>query len=92
MQITMQTNSNCFLVSRLRNLLCQFLFLFLFGCKRVLGVKGHFLHFLRKDLTTMFPKDLTGCFSHCFVECGDHLVHVCIFIVHDGERNLSLLF
>ena len=34
----------------------------------------------------MFAKDLTGCFSHCCVEGGHHWVHVCIFIVHDGER------
>ena len=32
-----------------------------------------------------FAKDLTGCFSHCCVESGDHWIHVCIFIVHDGE-------
>ena len=37
-------------------------------------------------LLTMFAKDLTDCFSHCCVEGGDHWVHVCIFIVHDGER------
>ena len=34
----------------------------------------------------MFAKDLTGCFSHCCVEGGNHWIHVCIFIVHDGER------
>ena len=34
---------------------------------------------------TMFAKDLTGCFSHCCVEGGDHWVQV-FFIVHDGER------
>ena len=28
----------------------------------------------------------SGCFSHCCVEGGDHSVHVCIFIVHNGER------
>ena len=37
-------------------------------------------------LLTMFAKGLTGCFSHWCVEGGDHWVHVCIFIVHDGER------
>ena len=35
---------------------------------------------------TMFAKDLTGCFSHCSVEGGDHSIHVCIFIIHDGEK------
>ena len=35
---------------------------------------------------TMFAKDLTGCFSHCCVEGGDHWIHVCIFIVQDGKR------
>ena len=34
----------------------------------------------------MFAKDLTGCFSHCCAEGGDHSVHVCFFITHDGER------
>ena len=34
----------------------------------------------------MFAKDLTGCFSHCCVEGGDHCIDVCIFTVHDGER------
>ena len=33
----------------------------------------------------MFAKDLTGCFSHCCVEGGDHCIHVCIFTVHDCE-------
>ena len=37
-------------------------------------------------LLTMFFKDLTGCFSHCCVEGGDHWIQVCVFIVHDGER------
>ena len=37
-------------------------------------------------LLTMFAKDLTGCFSHCCVEGGDHWIPVCIFIVHDSER------
>ena len=37
-------------------------------------------------LLTMFANDPTGCFSHCCVEGGDHSIHVCIFIVHDGER------
>ena len=34
----------------------------------------------------MFAKNLTGCFGHCCVEGDDHWIHVCIFIVHDGER------
>ena len=34
-------------------------------------------------LLTMFAKDLAGCFSHCYVEVGDHRVHVCIFIIYD---------
>ena len=34
----------------------------------------------------LFAKDLTGCFSHCHVEGSDHCIHVCIFIIHDGER------
>ena len=34
----------------------------------------------------MCAKDLTGSFSHYCVEGGDHWVHVCIFIVHDGDR------
>ena len=34
----------------------------------------------------MFAKDLTGCFSHCCAEGGDHWIKVCISIVHDGER------
>ena len=33
----------------------------------------------------MFTKDLTGCLSHCCVEGGDHLIHVCVFTVHNGE-------
>ena len=37
-------------------------------------------------LLTLFTKDLTGCLSHCCVEGGDHWIHVCIFIIHDGER------
>ena len=37
-------------------------------------------------LLTMFAKDLTGCFSHCCVEDGDHWIYACIFIAHDGER------
>ena len=37
-------------------------------------------------LLTMFAKDLTGCFNYCCVECGDHSIHVCVFIVHDGKR------
>ena len=37
-------------------------------------------------LLTMFAKDLTGCFSHCCVEGGDHWIYLCIFVVHDGER------
>ena len=35
---------------------------------------------------TMFAKDLTGCFSHCCVEGGDHWIYVCIFFAHGGER------
>ena len=41
--------------------------------------------FWRLDVL-MFAKDLTGCFSHCCAWGGEHRVHVCIFIVHDGER------
>ena len=37
-------------------------------------------------LLTVFAKNLTGCFSHCCVEGGDHWVHVCTLIVLDGER------
>ena len=37
-------------------------------------------------LLTMFAKDLTGCFSHCCVQGGDHWTQVCVFIVDDGER------
>ena len=37
-------------------------------------------------LLTMFAKGLTDCFSHCCVEGGDHLIYVCIFVAHDGER------
>ena len=37
-------------------------------------------------LLTVFAKGLTGCFSHCCVEGGDHKIHVCIFTIHDGER------
>ena len=37
-------------------------------------------------LLTMFAKDLTGCFSHCCVEGGNHWICVCIFVAHDGER------
>ena len=33
----------------------------------------------------MFAKELTGCFSHSCAEGGDHLIQVCVFIVHDGE-------
>ena len=55
------------------------------------------LSFYRKDqeirqwpgfffLLTMFAKDLTGCFSHCCVEGGDHWIYVCIFVAHDSER------
>ena len=40
-------------------------------------------------LLTMFAKDLTGCFSHCCVEGGDHWIHVCIVVAHDGERCKS---
>ena len=34
----------------------------------------------------MFAKDVTVCFSYCFVEGGDHCIYVCIFTVLDGER------
>ena len=34
----------------------------------------------------------SGCFSHCCVEGGDHSVHVCIFIVHDGEKCKLLVY
>ena len=34
----------------------------------------------------MFAKDLTGCFSHCCVEGGDHWVCVCIFVARDDDR------
>ena len=34
----------------------------------------------------MFAKDLNGYFSHCGDEGGDHWIHVCIFIIHDGKR------
>ena len=37
-------------------------------------------------LLTMFAKDLTGCFSHCCVEDGDHWIHVCVCIIHNAER------
>ena len=37
------------------------------------------------SLLTMFAKDLTGCFSHCCVEGGDHWIQVCN-IIRDGER------
>ena len=37
-------------------------------------------------LLMMFAKDLTGCFSHCCVESGDHWIYVCIFVARDGER------
>ena len=37
-------------------------------------------------LLMMFAKDLTGCFSHCCVEGGDHWIYVCVFVAHDGER------
>ena len=37
-------------------------------------------------LLMMVAKDLTGCFSHCCVEGGDHRVQIYIFIVHNGER------
>ena len=37
-------------------------------------------------LLTMFAKDLSGCFSHCCVEGGDHWIYGCIFVAHDGER------
>ena len=37
-------------------------------------------------LLTRFAKDLTGCFSHCCVEGGDHCIYVCIFVAHDSER------
>ena len=37
-------------------------------------------------LPAMFAKDLTDCFSHCCVEDGNHWIHICIFIFHDGER------
>ena len=40
-------------------------------------------------LLKMFAKDLTGCFSHCCVEGGDHWIYVCIFVAHDGERCKS---
>ena len=35
---------------------------------------------------TTFAKDFTSCFSDCCVESNDHWIHVCTFIVHDGER------
>ena len=38
-------------------------------------------------LLAMFAKDLTGCFSHCCVNGGDHWTHVFIFIVHDGGNT-----
>ena len=45
------------------------------------------LHRSRISAVTLgFAKDLTGCFSHCCAEGGDHWIQVCIFIVHDGER------
>ena len=34
----------------------------------------------------MFAKDFTGCFSHCCAEGNGHWIHVCIFIIYDGER------
>ena len=34
----------------------------------------------------MFAKNLTGCFSHCCVEGGDHWIYVCIFVAHDSKR------
>ena len=37
-------------------------------------------------LLRMFAKDVTGCSSHCFVEGGDHRIHFCICIIHNGER------
>ena len=37
-------------------------------------------------LLTMFAKNLTGCFSHCCVEGGDHWICVCIFVAHNGEK------
>ena len=37
-------------------------------------------------LLMMFAKDLTGCFSYCCVEGGDHCIHICIFTVRNGER------
>ena len=37
-------------------------------------------------LLRMFAKDLTGWFSHCCVEGGDHWIYFCIFVAHDGER------
>ena len=40
----------------------------------------------------MFAKDLTGCFSHCCVEGGDHLIYVRIFVAHDGERCKLLAY
>ena len=42
--------------------------------------------FLKWPRLTMFAKYLTGCFSHCCVEGGDHWLYVCIFVAHDGER------
>ena len=51
------------------------------------------LHWSRISLVTqnffllaMFAKDLTGCFNHCCVEGGDHRIHVCVFIIRDGDR------
>ena len=46
---------------------------------RISAVLGFFL-------LTMFAKDLTGCFSLCCVEGGDHFIQVCVCIVHDGEK------
>ena len=36
-------------------------------------------------LLMMYAKYLTDCFSLFGVEGGDHGIHVCIFIIHDGE-------
>ena len=53
---------------------------FVVHTKNFCGGQGSFFPLM------MFAKDLTGCFSHCCVEDGDHCIQVCIFIVHDGER------
>ena len=49
-----------------------------------------FQQWSRVFLLMMFAKDLTGCFSYCCVEGGDHWIHVCISIIHDGERSVRV--